>query len=363
MSNIAYGITLTATSGLCTTALLALTKVLQQQELPYYRLSGVGLFVMMFTILYWLVWIEKIPFPRPPLLKWVLLRGLFGVGQTPAFLAVRAGAPVGDVTTLTSTNIAVAALLGRLLLGERFTVVQGLALICSLLGAVLVCRPSFIFPSDAEEVPMHAYLMALGAGFSRACVYLTVRKAPEVHSLWFTVITMCTTATTWWVLAQAEIMADYTLDVFVDSPHITAAWCAVLGGLVYIATAAISKGSQYCPAGVTATVSTGTSMVSGYIMQAALFGTTPSPITAAGAGLMTVGMAASAFAARTPRAPVEGPAAGEEPGVSELASWAADEFTSGLGTEPLRRRPAAQGAAAAGSAAPVAVGAVTVALA
>jgi len=361
MTSIAYGVALTATSGLCNTILLALTKVLQKQELPYYRLSCVGCTVVVIALFFWLVRIKKIPFPWPQL-KWVILRGLFGVGQTPAFLAVRAGAPVGDVTALTSTNIAVASLLGRLLLGERFTFVQGLALVCSLGGAVLVCKPTFIFPAEGEEVPMYAYLLALAAGFSRACIYLTVRKAPEVHSLWFTVMTVFVTIIAWWALAQTGIMTDYTLDVFAESPHITAGWSFVLGGLVYTAAAALSKGSQYCPAGVTATVSTGTGMVSGYIMQAVLFGSTPSAITAVGAGLMTVGMATSAFAARGPKTPSQ--LGSEVTGEADLASWAAEEFNSGLGssamsTAPLRRRPSAGGSTAA----PVVVGAVNIAVA
>jgi len=362
MSRVGYGIALTATSGLCNSTLLALARVLQQQELPYYRLSCVGSAGVLLGMLWWLQ-AKGIAFPKGQL-KWVILRGLFGVGQTPSFLAVRVGAPVGDVAALTSTNIAVAALLGRLLLGERFTAVQGLALVCSLGGAVLVCRPTFVFgSSDGEQVPVVGYLLALCSGFSRACVYLVVRKAPEVHSTWFTLVTILFTIICWVALAQAEIMFDYTLDMITATPAQAIGWVSILGVLFYGNAAALSEGSQYCPAGVTATVSTGSAMVTGYVMQAALFGTTPSPTTAAGAVLMCVGMGASAFAARSAPAPAPAASAAgadgdasSEGGVSELVSWAVGEFSSGLSTEPLRRRSTA-------TPAPVVVGSVNVSVA
>ena len=52
-------------------------------------------------------------------IKWVLLRGLFGSSNNVlSVCAALAGAPMGSIGVLSSVNTVVAALLGRVVLGE-----------------------------------------------------------------------------------------------------------------------------------------------------------------------------------------------------------------------------------------------------
>lgn len=81
----------------------------------------------------------------PCQVKWVILRGLFGCANNVLSVsAILAGAHIGSVGALLSVNTVVAALLGRLVLGEALGKLHILAVFFSLAGAILI--------SDLDQV-------------------------------------------------------------------------------------------------------------------------------------------------------------------------------------------------------------------
>merc|ERR1719162_1797649 len=84
--------------------------------------------------------------------KWLFLMSVFGfLSFLFSVLAIRLGASPGDVASLQSVNLVVAAVLGRLFLNERLGPAHLVSLLCSVCGAVLISKPEFIFGGSDEE--------------------------------------------------------------------------------------------------------------------------------------------------------------------------------------------------------------------
>merc|ERR1719162_408329 len=129
--------------------------------------------------------------------KWLFLMSVFGfLSFLFSVLAIRLGASPGDVASLQSVNVVVAAVLGRLFLNERLGPIHLLSLLCSVGGAVLISKPEFIF-GGSDEGGAQGALARLGlafapmSGFFLASAFVCTRKMGTIN-MW--ILPACTMA-------------------------------------------------------------------------------------------------------------------------------------------------------------------------
>lgn len=268
--------------------LLVMSKLLM--EWPFYRMMAVGNIASIIGIAIVIAVVQP-PLPEARKWKWVFLRGLFSILPFALMAsALRVGASTGDVASLSSVNTFVAALLGRILLGEPLKCVHVIAIGCCVLGVMLISRPTFIFGGSGGDAPLSGYILAILGGFSMACVAISTRKAGTT-SLWylnFSVVILNSIACM--VLPYTPLLEDASLTPLVDSPWEAAVWTGVIFVLSNFATAAMSGGCKLCPAAVSATVGTAARMVWGYAAQSIVFKQPLDFLTVCGAVTMLAGV-------------------------------------------------------------------------
>ncbi|CAK0846622.1 unnamed protein product [Prorocentrum cordatum] len=107
------------------------------------------------------------------------------------------------------------------------------------------------------------------------------------------------------------LVQDASLTQASERPGEAALWLALLGAVILINTASNSTGGQLCPAAVSATLIMGAGMVSGYAVQAVVFGAEGSPPRSPpilGAALMMASMLFMASSRAQPAADAPRPA-------------------------------------------------------
>jgi drug/metabolite transporter (DMT)-like permease len=354
----AIGILLMMLNGLLNAAMIVTGKVLQTLEWPYFRLMCVssGLIVICFTAA---VWRARVTLPSSNQAKWLVLRGMFGAAT---FLlqisAVRIGAAPGDAAALASINTVVAALLGRAFLGEKLQWMHGIAVLCSMSGATLISKPSFLFDSSSVEgvEKWIGFSLAAASGLTQACVFISARKSNKSSLLLLNVSPAFFCVLAFSLVPLTPYVDDSSLAPIERSPHIAT---AILAAFVFIQFGAMttnSAASSWCPAAVSATVNTAAKMVSSYIAQSLLFGVVPESLTICGAALMLSAVVIMAIARLPARQRSAATAAPTEPEVQNsgdvpddddnesLASFIAAEFVEMTPHEKAvrMRRPGAQ---------------------
>jgi drug/metabolite transporter (DMT)-like permease len=125
----------------------------------------------------------------------LLLRGLLGFAALSCFYFALIHLPLADATVLQYTNPVWTALLAVWLLGERMRRSEAALVLLSLLGVVLIVRPSFLFGSGPERLDMLAVALALLGALFSASAYVTIRKLgrtehPLVIVFYFTLVTV-----------------------------------------------------------------------------------------------------------------------------------------------------------------------------
>merc|ERR1711904_547464 len=93
-------------------------------------------------------------------------------------LAAQVGAGPGDVSALTSINVVSAAFMGHLFLSEKLRIVHVVMVASSLVGAVLISKPPFIFGGETSFGL--GYVLAILSGLTRAAMFVCARKAGKV---------------------------------------------------------------------------------------------------------------------------------------------------------------------------------------
>lgn len=285
-------------SGLMNTNNMILSKVLKEQEWPYFRMFGSSCLLISMGIFSGLLLSgSRMPDVREG--KWVLLRGFFGVTTYfTAVIAVYEGTPMGDVAALTSVNMVVAAFLGRLLLGEALRSIHLFALVCSLVGAALISQPSFLFPHSGREDGRGwvGYVLAPASGTFQACVFICSRKSAGTSAWIHLLSTMAQCGLAGLLLPLLPVVSDHSLEPLGEKPLVTAGWLALILGAIFVTSLSTSVASRWCPAAVSATTTTAMRMSCSYAAQALLFGEALEPLTLLGAALMLAGVVAMAGA-------------------------------------------------------------------
>lgn len=132
--------------------------------------------------------ISDVPFGKPEVRKWLVLRGctgffgVFGMYYSLMYLTI------SDAVLITFLAPSLTIFLSWVILRERFTKVEALGSLISLLGVVLIVRPSFLFgtpeltdsssqivESSDPKSRLIATLVGLWGVLGMSCVYIIIR--------------------------------------------------------------------------------------------------------------------------------------------------------------------------------------------
>lgn len=294
------GILLMALAGAAVTAEMVFSMVMLQKRWPYWRITALACALCSAVVVALLAGLKVQP-PTTQQMKWVSLLGFFsavywGLGV----VAVQIGVDPGDVAALTSINIVVAAIMGRVFLDERFRLLHMMAVTISLSGAILIAQPEFIFTSaKRNRAPWYGYLCAIASGFLQGCFFICGRKAGDGSAAHLTLSAILSTIPLTVFVPFIPFVDEASFHVVLDSPWQGLAWTGV-ALLTSSASAFFScAGAMLCPAAISATVYTAASMFFGYSVQTVFFASVPEPITIVGACLMLVAVSLMAFAGRS----------------------------------------------------------------
>ena len=119
----------------------------------------------------------------------LFLRAVVGVAALSLFYFALPRIPLGDATALFYMTPIWTALIASVVLKERTARLVFLGMGISLLGVVMIARPTFLFGSGISELDTIAVLAAVGASMLSGFVYVLVRKlrvsdAPLVIIFW-----------------------------------------------------------------------------------------------------------------------------------------------------------------------------------
>lgn len=228
------------------------------------------------------------PAPAWRQVKWLIVRTLFvEVGFVCAATAIHISNAPGDVQALTSVNVVVAAAMGRLVLKERLRWIHSLALASSVVGALLISKPAFLFGgSSSSSTALLGHALALCAGGARAAALICARKCGQVSALHMSLALNIIAGLVFLTVPFTPLYELRSMDVCWQHPWVTLAWLVFHVLLIVVGLLGGSLGSMLCPAAVSATVFTGSGMVFGYGSQVFIFGRAPDLLTIAGSVLM-----------------------------------------------------------------------------
>lgn len=288
-------------NGVMSAALVVSGKLLQEVEWPYFRVLAVSNFMICICLATG-IFAAQVPLPTVNQAKWLMLRGMFGSATFVLQVsAVRIGSAAGDAAALASINTVVAALLGRVFLGEKLEWMHGLAVMCSISGATLISKPSFLFDSQGHEgsAKWFGYGLAAASGLTQAFVFISARKSNKSSFLLLNLSPAAFCALTFAVVPFLPFVHDYSTSSMIEAPGVAIAFVVVFFVIMLVAQSTNSAGSSWCPAAVSATVNAGSKMVSSYLAQSVFFGKTPELVTMIGAAMMLLAVVIMA-AARLP---------------------------------------------------------------
>jgi drug/metabolite transporter (DMT)-like permease len=111
----------------------------------------------------------------------LIIRGVLGAAALACFYFSIVHLPLAEATVIQYTNPVFAALLAGVLLGERLGRRELVGVAASLIGVLLIARPSFLFAGSAQIDPVHVVIAVAGALFS-ATAYVTVRMLRNIDN-------------------------------------------------------------------------------------------------------------------------------------------------------------------------------------
>jgi len=188
-----------------------------------------------------------------------------------------------EVSAIISTNAAVAAVLGKILLGEKLSKVQVFAVTCSVIGAVLVA----FFASASRSSSVIGVSLSVLAGVCKASLFVCSRKLKSVSTS--CVALGVSVAGSALCFAQHFIKGE-TYGALTRQPvqvvGLVAAGFALSLFLVIFTVA----GSKQSPAAVSASAFTCAYMLASYAADIVLFKMVPKLLTMAGIIVLLLGV-------------------------------------------------------------------------
>ncbi|KAI8357980.1 hypothetical protein B0O80DRAFT_370923, partial [Mortierella sp. GBAus27b] len=191
--------------------------------------------------------------PNQPKIRFLLIcRGLAGSIALALFFFSLSVMPLADATVIFFLGPTFTAILARLVLKETFGLVDALASIVSMVGVVLVSKPSVLFPADGHQPSVDDRLRLLGAvcaavgAMFTATAYLIVRiiGKERAHSMQHVVALGV-------VSCLVSPIGLYTLQGGFVMPQGWAMWIGVLalGILAFLGQILLNNGLQMAPLG------------------------------------------------------------------------------------------------------------------
>jgi drug/metabolite transporter (DMT)-like permease len=292
------GMYVMALAGASLTMIEAATTATSSFGLPFFYLYGMGSFLAGLALTAFCIARGELSRLSGRCWKWVLLRGVFGSSAFAlTLMAVWFGASMGDVNALCCINIVMSALLGRAFLGEVLRPLHGLSLLMSVVGAVLISKPEFLFGDDSmNRAPLLGYATALGAGVASGGIFVAARRACDISPLVMTASVMVMEGATSFVLPLAGVVNELPLQSLFAAPLRSIVALVALMALTLFASGTITLGAQLCPAALSSTIFSATSMALGYAFEFLLHHHAPELVTTSGAALMLSAVALMAFA-------------------------------------------------------------------
>ncbi|CAE7782494.1 NLRC5 [Symbiodinium sp. CCMP2456] len=223
MASEVQGILAVFVCGCFATLNLMLSKLLQGWQWPYFFFAGLCSLVIVLCLNAVMVARQGIAayHCERKEIKWVLLRGLFGSSNNVlSVCAALAGAPMGSIGVLSSVNTVVAALLGRVVLGEPLGKLHILAVLFSVAGAVLISDPkATVSEGTASGASAYlGYVLALLSGVSLGFIFISSRKSKSASPMLLTTSSMTFRCVTCCTLACIPAANSGGLQVLADSP-------------------------------------------------------------------------------------------------------------------------------------------------
>jgi drug/metabolite transporter (DMT)-like permease len=106
----------------------------------------------------------------------LVFRGIAGFLALSCFYHTLTHLPIADATVIQYTNPVYAGLLAVPLLGEKLRRREVLSVLGSLVGVLVVTRPSFLFGGSAHALPGLSVIIGLFGAVCSSAAYITVRK-------------------------------------------------------------------------------------------------------------------------------------------------------------------------------------------
>lgn len=336
------------TTGFCLTAALTIVRFLTQAGWPELTIQAGGYIMSCFAVAAYLI-VSRTARPPEGEKRWTLSAGFFmAMSMVMLITSVKLGTPIGDMSSLVSINVVISALLGRLLLGDPLRWVHVVSALCSVLGALLISRPTILFGRqiEAADTPNTAwlgYLLGPIAGLFDACCIISARKCPSTSEWHIALSYYSQAAIMLAILTQVPALEAHPVAKIQASPAEAAMWVGILtvwdlpGMLIY------AMAAQALPAALTATIDTSSRIVLGFVADVLLFGGQLHVLTCTGAILMLLAVAVTAMVRAEPQEPSESNPSNDQQGsdktvseddVASVASFAASEFVD---VEPSKR--------------------------
>lgn len=229
----------------------------------------------------------------------LVTRGLAGFAALSFFYYSLIHLPLADATVIQYTNPVWTAWLGWWLLRERLSRTEALLSGLSLLGVVLVARPSFLFGEGAALDPL-AVAIALCGSLCSAGAYVSVRKLgqsehPLVIVFYFTLVTV--------PASLPGMLLDAVWPTPLEWVYLVGVGVTALLGQVFL-----TRGLQREPAG-RATAIAYVQIVFAAVLGGLVFGEWPHGLSLAGAALVLTSVVVLARR-RTPKPRPAGEGAG-----------------------------------------------------
>jgi len=316
------GIALMALAGIWATVQWTIGGHLQSLQWPYYRGCAVASGLIAIAIIMAMTFqggksmeVDKV--------GWVLLRGFSGgvVWFVPGTIASTI-ISAGDINSLASVNVIIAALLGWAFLGEPLPRRVIVALGCCVVGATLIAKPSFLFGASdmAGGLQWLGYLMAILSGSGQGMVMVLSRKAAGVSPWWQTSSALAQRSLACWILLLNGQLNDPSLEPLTTAPWQAAGWFMSIVCITFLNNFTVSAGARLCPASASAVVVNSSGMVSGYLTQLAFYGKVPSMLTLGGSLLMLVAVSLVASGRESPNVKGSAPEIDNERGIERSSN-------------------------------------------
>ena len=315
--SVAVGMTSIMGSGVLFSFMSAFTRMASDLGMPSMEIVVVSGVVRWLGLVGTLVRSRESPLPPTMRVRILLLaRSLCGLAAFSCATYSFGIMPLGDATSIFMTSPVWAALIARLVLGEKLKLVDVLANACAMAGVVLVARPPLLF---GQPVPgpfsttnatnatngsadpasplssVGALVMLIGAMFvgSGACAVRLIKRYGPVHPA---VIAHAYAFTTICVSPLGLLLPGQSPRVAAGLQDPLLAWlyCVGVGVLAVPNQLLFQAGLLRTPAGLGSMMRM-VDVPSAFLLQVLLFGETPHLLSVIGAVVIVVCTAGSAY--------------------------------------------------------------------